>query len=218
MSEKMFDLEFAQLEDGTVRLTQTDYAGESYIIDLHPAQLRHIAERAGVMSIGSDGIAARRLLIVADRLTELACTEFYRDEIMERCALGGQFLTDLDGVRFMADEFVRDLGEQLTTPPPTNLLRRLHRILDDADGLFRFLAAVPSFPPSDDEDEDVARCRRLVEDVEDLLADLDVSVELKPVCHEKSTGIIVKPPDASKPGHPVSGQPQQPELALEGKI
>ncbi len=48
--EQFHDLSFEQLDDGTIRLEQKDYCGESYIIDLHPSQLRHIAERAGLQS------------------------------------------------------------------------------------------------------------------------------------------------------------------------
>lgn len=48
--EQFYDLHFKQLCDRTIRLEQKDYGGESYIIDLHPCQLRHIAERAGLLS------------------------------------------------------------------------------------------------------------------------------------------------------------------------
>lgn len=48
--EQLFDLSFEQLENGTIRLEQKDYCGESYVIDLHPCQLRHIAERTGLLS------------------------------------------------------------------------------------------------------------------------------------------------------------------------
>ena len=40
---KFHDLDFKKLSDGSIRLTQSD-CGEDYIIDLHPAQLRHVAE------------------------------------------------------------------------------------------------------------------------------------------------------------------------------
>ena len=45
---KMFDLKTEQLEDGTIRLSQMDYAGEDYVIDLHPAQMRLVAEQCGI--------------------------------------------------------------------------------------------------------------------------------------------------------------------------
>ena len=40
---KFYDLTFSRQPDGSIRLTQSD-CGEDYIIDLHPAQLRHVAE------------------------------------------------------------------------------------------------------------------------------------------------------------------------------
>lgn len=40
---KFYDLTFSRQPDGGIRLTQSD-CGEDYIIDLHPAQLRHVAE------------------------------------------------------------------------------------------------------------------------------------------------------------------------------
>lgn len=49
MSERMYDLEFEQLDDGTIRLEQKDYSGDSCIVDLHPCQLRYIAESAGLL-------------------------------------------------------------------------------------------------------------------------------------------------------------------------
>lgn len=47
--EQMHDLSFDLMTGGTIRLHQMDYAGESSIIDLHLAQLRYIAERAGLL-------------------------------------------------------------------------------------------------------------------------------------------------------------------------
>lgn len=45
---KMFDLQIEQIEDGTIRLKQMDFAGEGSVIDLHPAQLRMVAEQYGI--------------------------------------------------------------------------------------------------------------------------------------------------------------------------
>ena len=48
--EQFYDLNFEQLDDGTIRLEQKDYCGETYLIDLHPSQVRHIAERVGLLT------------------------------------------------------------------------------------------------------------------------------------------------------------------------
>ena len=113
MSGPMFDLTYAQDADGTIRLEQRDYCGESSIIDLHPAQLRHIAESAGLLAPAAPGNCStleRRFRIVAGQLAEFALDDLYRTEILERCADGLYYLTKLDAVVTLADEFLTDLG------------------------------------------------------------------------------------------------------------
>ena len=113
MSVPMFDLTYAQDADGTIRLEQRDYCGESSIIDLHPAQLRHIAESAGLLVPAAPGNCStleRRFRIVAGQLAEFALDDVYRTEILERCADGLYYLTKLDAVVTLADEFLTDLG------------------------------------------------------------------------------------------------------------
>lgn len=47
--EKFFDLSFSRQPDSSIRLIQSD-CGEDYIIDMHPAQLRYIAETFGLVA------------------------------------------------------------------------------------------------------------------------------------------------------------------------
>ena len=47
--EKFHDLSFSRQPDGSIRLMQSD-CGEDYIIDMHPAQLRHVAETFGLVA------------------------------------------------------------------------------------------------------------------------------------------------------------------------
>lgn len=47
--QKFYDLTFSRQPDGSIRLVQSD-CGEDYIIDLHPAQLRHVAESFGLVA------------------------------------------------------------------------------------------------------------------------------------------------------------------------
>lgn len=70
---QMYDLAFTQLDDGTIRLEQRDYCGESAIIDLHPYQLQHVAERAGLLppslpmpDVGEDNDEMHHLHVVGD--------------------------------------------------------------------------------------------------------------------------------------------------------
>jgi len=47
--EKFYDLSFSRQPDGSIRLIQSD-CGEDSIIDLHPAQLRYMAESFGLVA------------------------------------------------------------------------------------------------------------------------------------------------------------------------
>lgn len=44
------DLAYEQLKDSTIRLEQRGYSGEEAVIDLHPAQLRYVAEQFGLVA------------------------------------------------------------------------------------------------------------------------------------------------------------------------
>lgn len=72
MTEIMFDLTFDQLDDGTIRLEQRDYCGGSVIIDLHPAQLRLLAEKAGLLAINPPAAWPRGFLRRLERLRGMA--------------------------------------------------------------------------------------------------------------------------------------------------
>lgn len=50
MNTRFQDLAYEQLDDGTIRLEQIGYAGETALIDLHPVQLRHVAESFGLVA------------------------------------------------------------------------------------------------------------------------------------------------------------------------
>ena len=47
MTNRFYDLTYSQEPDGSIRLVQSD-CGEESIIDMHPAQLRNIAEHFGL--------------------------------------------------------------------------------------------------------------------------------------------------------------------------
>lgn len=109
----------AARDGDTLMLRQIDHSGNEAAIALHVSQLGHLAERAGLVGVG--GTAARRFRTVADKLSALARAEYYRSEIAERCGMGGDFLTELDAVCDLADEFLRDLGNADAMQMPANL-------------------------------------------------------------------------------------------------
>lgn len=98
MKEQFHDLSFEVLEDGTIRMEQGDYAGESVIVDAHPQQIIHIARtvspaRQTQPDIKADRIATleRRLCWLRDRFEETNAalpTDFY-----DRCAGSLEFFT-----------------------------------------------------------------------------------------------------------------------------
>lgn len=50
LSARFYDLEAHQFEDGTVRLSQHYGVEDPSVIDLHPQQLRHLAEQTGLIA------------------------------------------------------------------------------------------------------------------------------------------------------------------------
>lgn len=68
MSNRFHDLSFERHRDGSIRLTQQDGCGENSIIDLHPAQLRHVAEVFGLVAPSYPADELSR------RLAEQLCT------------------------------------------------------------------------------------------------------------------------------------------------
>ena len=54
------------LESGNIRL-ENESMGDSYIVDLHPVHLRHIAEKMGLAAV-SDPVAAKIIATLTRRL------------------------------------------------------------------------------------------------------------------------------------------------------
>lgn len=80
MSARMFDLAFKQSSDGTIRLEQRDGdgdGGEPAIIDLHPAQLRHVAVAFGIVAPNYQADD------LSKRLAEQLCT--IQRELADEC-------------------------------------------------------------------------------------------------------------------------------------
>lgn len=97
MKEQFYDLSIDTLGDGTIRLEQRDYCGESVILDLHPQQALHIANGLSVDThqaqprLATERIATleRRLLWMRDRFEE--CHAALPSDIYERCPEAFEF-------------------------------------------------------------------------------------------------------------------------------
>lgn len=114
--ERMYDVSYELLDDSTVRLTQSAN-GEEYVIDLHPAQILHIANdfRGGHCPASDNGEVAdlkRRLAVLAEKIEALVLDQYIRGEILERCGDGLEFMARLDAILDLAKEF--DGGRLLT--------------------------------------------------------------------------------------------------------
>ena len=111
--EQFYDLSFDQLDDGTIRLGQKDYCGESYLIDLHPSQLRHIAERTGLLS-PAPAVAWPRGF--KQRLTRLQtdidylADDVWMDEICKRMSGGLAYKIGMTGALDTINDLLLDAG------------------------------------------------------------------------------------------------------------
>lgn len=129
MSEQFHDLSFEQLDDGTIRLKQKDYCGESYTVDMHPCQLRHIAERAGLLSTAPAvawprGFRQRLLRLQTD--VDYLAGDVWMGEICERLGDGLAFKIGMTAALDTINDLLVDAGitpddDEASKPPPAPL-------------------------------------------------------------------------------------------------
>lgn len=107
-AEKMYGLAIELIEGGGLRLTQQDGINDPDTIDLHPVQIRLIAERAGLLRHEPDAARVpdleRRIAVLADRLQDFVCSRQIRTSILE-CGDGFELIAKLDGILDLALEF-----------------------------------------------------------------------------------------------------------------
>jgi len=116
MKTQFYDLSIDTLDDGTIRLEQRDYCGESVIVDLHPQQILHIANGLSVDTHqaqpngSAERIATleRRLLWMRDRFDE--CHAALPSDMFERCAEAPEFYAWLQASLDVSAEFCADIA------------------------------------------------------------------------------------------------------------
>lgn len=114
MKTQFYDLSIDTLDDGTIRLEQRDYCGETVIVDLHPQQIQHIANGLSVVTHQAqpNGTAERiatlerRMCWMRDRFDE--CHVFLPPDMYERCAEAPEFHAWLMASIDVATEFCAD--------------------------------------------------------------------------------------------------------------
>jgi len=118
MTEQFYDLNIEIMEDGSIRLEQRDYSGDSSIIDLHPAQVAFIAEslassnheRIQTQPNWSENRIAtleRRLLWMRERFEE--CHIALPTDMHEQCEAAKEFDAWLMASIDVATEYCADL-------------------------------------------------------------------------------------------------------------
>lgn len=114
ITEHMYDLRIEPLPGGGLRLEQEAGSLEgAVVIDLHPAQIRLLAERAGLLATSTSPAIEKRVLARFERLlidVEYLAGDIWLDEIYERLGDGLAFRIAMVNA---ADE-LRDLVETLT--------------------------------------------------------------------------------------------------------
>lgn len=123
--EHMHDLHIRALPGGAFELEQQ--AGsleEPAAIHLHPAQVRLLAERAGLLPRPDpkliDRLSSRHvwcLRALVDRLDEIR--RFYLDEIFDHCASSVEISLHLRALEDLADELLLDVGGNAGCVTPT---------------------------------------------------------------------------------------------------
>ncbi|MBI4999072.1 MAG: hypothetical protein HZC22_19655, partial [Rhodocyclales bacterium] len=89
-AERMYDLSFEFLDDGTLRLEQSSGCGETVLVDLHPAQLRLLCERANLTkptALLLDRLEAghvRRLRTHLERIQRLVDDDTFFNDLFDR--------------------------------------------------------------------------------------------------------------------------------------
>lgn len=127
---KFHDLDFKRLEDGSIRLTQTD-CGEDSIIDASPEQLLFIARRlCGMKEDTAEKVAdlERKLAILCDRLGQFVNDHDIRTDMIDRCADGIEYVVRLDGLLDLAIEFDGNRLLPDNQPEPKNISERFKQM------------------------------------------------------------------------------------------
>lgn len=120
MNKQFYDLNIETLDDGTIRLEQRDYCGESMILDLHPAQVAYIADSLTVNTPeriqtqpnwATDRIATleRRMCWMRDRFEE--CYAALPSDMHKRCPEAPEFYAWLTASIDVSSEFCADFPD-----------------------------------------------------------------------------------------------------------
>jgi len=113
--DRMSDLTISPLANGGMELSQQTGLDDPDVIELHPCQLRWIAECAGLLPAPDPALLDRlharhtaRIHALRDRIGTIR--ELYLDEILDRCGAGVEISLELLAISDLAGDLVDDLG------------------------------------------------------------------------------------------------------------
>lgn len=119
--QRMFDLVISELADGGFHLEQQTGLDEADAIELHPIQIRLLAEMAGLLPAPDpsllDRLSARhiaRIRALAERIRDVR--DIYTDTIIDRCGDGIEICLHLDAIEGLALDLVEDCDTGTATP------------------------------------------------------------------------------------------------------
>ena len=114
--EQMHDLTI-NLNDGLWRLQQSDGMDDYSIIDLHPVQIRLLAEHAGLLAAPSmplNNLSAshvRRINALLKRIEEFYFNDSLTSKIMKCCGDGFEVMNHLRAIHEQAEEIAADIED-----------------------------------------------------------------------------------------------------------
>lgn len=116
--QKLYEVSYEILDDGTVALEQQSGVDEPNVIWLHPEQVRFIARRVCGMSEATAAKVKdleRKLSVITDRLEQLVTADWFRKGVINECDDGIEMIAKLDGLVDLAVEM--DGGRLLPDEP-----------------------------------------------------------------------------------------------------
>lgn len=119
MNTKWHELIIDRLPDGGIHLEQQSGCEEPSVIHLHPEQILFIARRlCGMKPETAEKVAdlERRIAVLTDRLGQFVNDQDIRNDMIDHCADGIEYVVRLDGLLDLAIEF--DGNRLLPNDPP----------------------------------------------------------------------------------------------------
>lgn len=138
-TEHMHDLSI-EMNDGLWRLQQSNSLDNPVVIDLHPVQIRLLAEHAGLLAAlpkPLNNLSAsheRRLNALHERIEELYFDDGLNSEIIKYCGSGLEIVNHLRAIHEQAEELVTDTEDsEVSENGATDDIKQEHRAVNSTE-------------------------------------------------------------------------------------